>query len=193
MKGIGKLNSFKIFFLLIFLFIIACAGHGDIYIDPNMDFGAIKSIAVMPFVSLARDQVVAERVRSVFINKLLSTGAVYVLPVGEVARGISRAEIQNPSTPSPEEVVKLGGLIKTQAVITGTVKEYGEVRSGTASSNIISLSFQMIETQTGRVVWTVSSTKGGINIWDRLMGGGGQPMNVVTEKAVNDVISKLLK
>jgi len=73
------------------------------------------------------------------------------------------------------------------------VREYGEVRSGTTSANIISLSLQMIETQTGKVVWTASSTKGGISIWDRLFGGGGQPMNVITEKAVNDLINKLFK
>ncbi len=158
-----------------------------------MDFAAVKSIAVMPFVSLARDPVVAERVRDVFVNKLLATGAVYVLPVGEVARGAARAEVQNPSAPSPEEVVKLGGILKVQAIITGTVREYGEVRSGTASSNIVSVSLQMIETQIGKVVWSASSTEGGVNIWDRLFGGGGKPMNEVTEKAVDDLIGKLFK
>ncbi len=158
-----------------------------------MDFGAVRSIAVMPFMSLARDPVVADRVRDVFINKLLATGAVYVLPIGEVARGASRAEIQNPSAPSPEEVVKLGGIIKVEAIITGTVREYGEVRSGTASSNIASVSLQMVETQTGRVVWSASSTRGGVNIWDRLFGGGGKPMDIVTQKAVDDLIRALFK
>ena len=60
-------------------------------------------------------------------------------------------------------------------------------------ANIISVSLQMIETQTGKVVWTDSSTRGGISIWDRLFGGGGKPMNKVTEKAVNDLIYRLLK
>lgn len=182
--------------ILLFLFcvsLVACAERRDTYIDPNMDFGAVKTAAVMPFVSLTRDPVVAERVRDVFITRLLSTGAVYVVPVGEVARGVARVEIQNPGTPSPEEIVKLGGIIKAQAVITGTVREYGEVRSGTVSANIISLSLQMIETQTGKVVWTASSTKGGIKIWHRLFGGGGQPMNKITVKAVNDLINGLLK
>ena len=183
----------KSLLVLSILALVACAGGHDTYMDPNMDFGAVKTVAVMPFVSLTRDSVVAERVRDVFITRLLSTGAVYVVPVGEVARGVARTEIQNPGTPSPEEIVKLGGVIKAQAVITGTVREYGEARSGTVSANIISLSLQMIETQTGKVVWTASSTKGGINVWHRLFGGGGQPMNKITEKAVNDLINGLLK
>ena len=177
----------------ILIFFAACATTSNTYRDPNMDFGAIQTVAVMPFVSLARDNVAAERVRDVFINKLLSTGAVYVVPVGEVARGVGRVEIANPTTPSPDEVVKLAGIIKVQAVITGALKEYGEVRSGTTSANIISVSLQMMEVQTGKVVWSASSAKGGITIWDRLFGGGGQPMNKITEKAVDDLINKLFK
>jgi hypothetical protein len=163
------------------------------YTDPNMDFGAVKNVAVMPFLNLAKDPIVAERVRDVLINRLLATGAVYVVPVGEVARGVARSEIQNAFAPSPEEAVKLGGIIKVQAIVTGTVREYGEVRSGSVPANIISVSLQMIETQTGKVVWTASSTRGGVTIWDRLFGGGGKPMNTVTEKAVNDLIYRLLR
>ena len=164
----------------------------DVYRDPNMDFGSIKTVAVMPFANLARDQVVAERVRDVFINRLLSTEAVYVLPVGEVARGIAKTELLNPSAPSPEEAVKLGAFLKADAVITGVVREYGEVRSGTTSANVISMSIQLIEAGTGKVVWSASSTKGGISFWNRLFGGGGQPLNIVTEEAVDALFDKLL-
>ena len=164
----------------------------DVYRDPKMDFGSIQTVAVVPFSNLARDQVVAERVRDVFINRLLASGAVYVLPVGEVARGIAKLELQNPSAPTAEEVVKLGALIKADAVITGVVREYGEVRSGTTSSNIISMSIQLLEAGTGRVVWSGSSTKGGISFRDRLFGGGGQPLNKVTEQAVDALFDKLL-
>jgi hypothetical protein len=191
--GMMKILVKRIFLCLTVIFLAACATTTEVYRDPNMDFGAIQSIAVMPFVSLARDNVAAERVRDVLINDLLATGAVYVVPVGEVARGVARGEIANPVTPSPVEVVKLAGIIKVQAVITGVLKEYGEVRSGTTSANIISVSLQMMEVQTGKVVWSASTTKGGISILDRLFGGGGQPMNKITQKAVNDLINKLFK
>jgi hypothetical protein len=136
--------------------------RGDTYQDPDMDFGAIRRVAVMPFENLARDKLAAERVRDVFITLLLSTEAVYVLPVGEVARGIARLEMLRQAAPSPEEIIKLSGIIEADAVITGVVREYGEVRSGSTAANVISLSLQMTETQTGKVVWSASSTKG---IW----------------------------
>lgn len=165
----------------------------SVFRDPNMDFGAIQVVGVMPFQNLTRESVAADRVRDVFINRLLSTGALYVVPVGEVARAVARAEVQAPAAPAPEDVVKLGGILKAQAIITGVVQEYGEVRSGTSAANLISISVQMLEAQTGKVVWTASSTKGGIDVWDRLLGGGGRPMDYVTRDAVNNVIEKLFK
>jgi polysaccharide biosynthesis protein PelC len=179
-------------FLLALTACPATAQVTDVFRDPRMDFGIIKTVAVMPFANLTRDQVVAERVRDVFINKLLSSEAVYVLPVGEVARGTTRVEIQSPTEPTAEEVVKLGAFLGAEAVITGVVREYGEVRSGTSSANVISMSIQLIEAQTGRIVWSGSSTKGGITFMNRLFGGGGQPLNVVTEQAIDALFDKLL-
>jgi hypothetical protein len=170
-----------------------CFGSRQVYVDSNMDFGAVQKVAIMPFENLAGDRMAGQRVRDVLIAMLLSTGSVYVVPPGEVARGISRAGIRNPVAPTAEEVTKLGGIIKVDAVITGVLREYGTVRSGATSANLISVSLQLFETQTGKVVWTASSTKGGITVWDRLFGGGGKPMNEITEEAVGDLLNKLFR
>jgi len=106
---------------------------------------------------------------------------------------IMRAGIVDATIPSAEEVKSIAGIVKADAVITGALKEYGDVRSSAAISTVISLSVQLVETQTGKVVWAASTTKGGITFTDRLFGGGGEPMNVVTEKAVDDIIDKLFK
>ena len=171
----------------------ACASGGHKYHDVNMDFGSIKTVAVLPFTNLSRDMAAGERLRDVFANMLLSTGSIYVLPQGEVARGIVRIGIQNPTAPSTEELTKLGGLLKCDAIIGGTVKEYGEVRSGSAAGNIVSASVQMFEVASGRLVWSASSTKGGVGLRDRMFGGGGEPVNDVTEVVVNDLLDKLFK
>ncbi len=190
-KTIKGLQVCILFFSLVSF--TACVTHGDVYRDPNMDFGAIRTVAVMPFVNLTRDQLAGERVRDVFMTMLLATGGVYVIPQGEVARAVLTAGITNPAAPTKEEILKFATFVKADAVITGVVREYGEVRSGTTSANVISLSLQMIEAQTGKIVWSASSTKGGIGMKERLLGGGGEPLNDSTEKAVRDVINKLFK
>jgi hypothetical protein len=169
----------------------ACGGSRRSYQDRNMDFGAIRTVAVLPFANLTREPSASDRVRDVFATSLLSTGALYVLPTGEVLRGVERAGIARVASPNAEEIVKLGSILKAEAVITGVVKEYGEVRSGTALSNVVSVSVQLVETGTGKVVWSAASTKGGIGLADRIFGSGGAPLNDVTEEAVDDLLDQL--
>jgi hypothetical protein len=179
---------------LLFLLVMAgCSGSSShvVFKDANMDFSSLRAVAVLPFSNLTRDQMAADRVRDVFMTMLQATGGIYVTPPGEVARGISRMNIERPAAPNSEEIVKLAKAVSADAVIAGTVTEYGEVRSGTASANVISVSLQIMEAQTGRVIWSASSTKGGVTTTDRLFGGGGEPMNLVTQKAVDDLLDKL--
>ena len=180
------------FFVLVLL--LACNGGSNIsesYHDPEMDFSLLRTVAVMPFDNLTTDRMAAARVRNTFMTSLLATGVVYVIPSGEVVRGIKRAGIENPTIPSAEDVAKLAAIIRADAVITGAVNEYGQVRAGTTTANVISVSLQLIEKESRKVVWTASTTRGGISAWDRLFGGGGRPMEDVTEAAINDLISKL--
>ncbi len=175
--------------------LIACATppSGPRYQDAAMDFGSVRTVAVLPFQNLSRDSAAAERTRDVFATMLLATGAMYVMPQGETSRAITRSAITSPATPSTEDVVKLGQALKVDAVVTGVVREYGEVRSGSSVGNVISLSLSMQETATGRVVWSASTTRGGVTMADRLLGAGGVPMNQVTEAAIDDLLNKLFK
>jgi hypothetical protein len=174
--------------------LVACShGGGTQYHDTNMDFGSIHTVAVLPFANLSRDTAGAARVREVFSNLLLATGSIYVLPQGDVSRGIMRSGIQDATAPSAEEITKLGSFLKCDAIIGGVVKEYGEVRSGSAAGNVVSVSVQMYEVATGKVIWSASSTKGGIGMKDRMFGGGGEPANYVTESAADDLLDKLFK
>ena len=186
-------NSVLVLLPLYMVFLSSCATSSrlEVYRDQNFDFGAVRIVAVLPFENLTKETQATNRVRDVFMNMLLSTGAIYVLPAGEVARGLTRAGLEKATTLSAEDAVRLGGIVKANAVITGVVREYGEVRSGSTSSNVISLSLQMVETQTGRVVWNGSSTRGGVTASDRLFGGGGRPMDDVTREAVIEVLNKL--
>lgn len=176
-------------------FLFGCAGTPSQpdYTNPQMDFSAIRSVAVMPFQNLTADDQAGERVRDTFMGMLLATEAIYVLPPGEVARGITRVNMRNPQAPTIEEIGKLKGLLEVDAVMTGVLREYGPVRSGSAEANLVSLSLQMIETQTGTTVWFASSTKGGISLTDRMFGGGGKPMNNVTAQVINDLLNQLFE
>jgi hypothetical protein len=170
---------------------VAKRGAQVTFHDPTMDFSLVRSVAVMPFANMSTTQTADKRVRDVFMTMLQATGQIYVLPMGEVQRGLSRVELPNPTAPSAEDVVAVAKVVSCDAVITGSVLEYGEARSGSAAANYVSVTVQMLEAKTGKLVWSAQSTKGGISGADRMFGGGGQPMNVVTADAVNDLLDKL--
>jgi len=181
----------KVVLFALLILLEGCAK--DAYFEPEMDFGSLQAVAVLPFKNLTSDKDAAERVRDTFMSMLLSTGALYVLPAGEVARGIARTGTAPPEEPSSEQIKKLGNVLEVDIVITGVLREYGVVRSGAISANVVSLSLQMIEVSSGRVVWSASSTKGGVTARDRLLGGGGEPMNSVTEQVIHDLLDKLFE
>ncbi len=175
------------------LLLSSCARQRT-YHNANMDFASVRTVAVMPFWNLSKEQQAADRVRDVLTNALLATNAVYVIPTGEVSRAVSRLGIAVPVTPSPEEVVKLCQMLKADAVITGVLKEYGEIRTSSAAANVVALSLQMQEASTGKTIWSGSSSKGGVGWGARLLGSaGGQPVNDVTEQAVDDLLDQLFK
>jgi hypothetical protein len=180
---------------LLSLLVTACTTtHRQSFHDRNMDFASVKTVVVLPFWNLTQSQQASDRVRDVFANALLATQAVYVLPTGEVGRAVTRIGLASATAPTVDEVQKLGAMLKVDAVITGVVKEYGEVRAATATSTVVSVSVQMYETASGRVVWSGASTRGGVGWPTRLLGtGGGEPMNAVTEQAVDDLLRQLFE
>ena len=105
-KPICPLDLKTVILPLVIITLLACGPSSRLtyYHDPSMDFGALRTVAVMPFENLTNTQMAAERVRDIFAQSLLATGAVYVIPLGEVARGINRVGIINPAAPSNEEI-----------------------------------------------------------------------------------------
>jgi hypothetical protein len=56
------------------------------------------------------------------------------------------------------------------------------------------MSLQMFETATGKVVWSGSSTKGGVGFGERVLGtAGGDPLNDITEQAIDDLLRQLFR
>jgi hypothetical protein len=181
---------------LLSLSILGCASQPRsqaTYHDPNMDFGLVQVVAVLPFVDLSQAGKAGDKVRDVFMTMLQAQVDVYVVPPGEVARSVSRLQPEDPAAPTAEEVIRLAENLEADVLITGTVLQYGEVRSGSAAANVCTLSVKMFEGQTGTVVWSASATRGGVGATERLLGGGGQPMNIVTSQAVSDIIDQLFQ
>ena len=58
-----------------------------------------------PFTNLTPTQAAGERVRDVFMTMLQATGTFYVVPPGEVTRGVTRSRVQNAAQPTAEDLI----------------------------------------------------------------------------------------
>jgi TolB-like protein len=166
-------------------------GLESTYADPEVDLSLVQTVAVMPFVNLTSDDRAGERVRDVFSTMLQATGAVYVVPPGEVTKAVNRLRVGKSDEPAPEDVTAIGSAVKADVVVTGVVREYGQVRSGNSTANAIAVSVKLFATESGKVIWSGASTAGGVTASDRFFGGGGEPMELVTEDALRDLIDRI--
>jgi hypothetical protein len=141
--------------VLLSLFLVSACGTSSrlaVYHDPNYDFGAVRIVAVAPFENLTRETLASNRVRDVFMNMLLSTGAVYVLPAGEVARGLTRAGLEK-QQPFPRKTPYDWGILELTPSSQGSCR----VRRGALRFSVVKRHFHK-SSDAGdtdwRVVWT---------------------------------------
>lgn len=175
----------------LFLCSVSCSKKVSTFVHPTADFGLIERVAVLPFENLTGDGTAAEKVRQIVIIELLSSGAVQVVDVGEVGRGLRAVSIGNAAQPSREDVRKLGRELEVQALLGGSVQEYASGRGASAATNV-SLVFRLIETDSGEVIWSSSASKTGVGAMARLFGVGGDSPGERARKLVRKALKTLI-
>jgi TolB-like protein len=169
-----------------------CSKKLTTFVHPTADFGLIERVAVLPLENLTTDDAAAEKVRQLLIIELLSSGAVDVVDVGEVARGIRAAGVGNAAAPGTEDAQKLGEELQVQALLAGSVQEFARGRgSGTVATNV-SLVFRLLETDTGQVIWSSSISQTGTGAMARLFGVGGDSPGERARKLIRKALRKLI-
>jgi polysaccharide biosynthesis protein PelC len=163
----------------------------SVYVHPNADFSLYKEVAVLPLENLTSERFAAERVRELLVVELSTQGLFAVIEPGEVNRVLRLRNIDTPSVLGPEEIKILGAELKAQALLTGTVIEYREQRSGTLNSPEVALSLRMIDVESGLVVWSVTDARTGLGVWTRLFGVGEENQTGAARKLIRDLLQNL--
>lgn len=175
-------------------FWFACSGKMNTtkFSNPQFDFGFVERVAVLPLENLATDLQAGERTTRILITELLASGAVDVVEPGEVMAALGRIP-GSQTTPTTEQVVRLGELLGVQAVITGAVTQSEMVRSGTISVPTVTLDLHMLETETGAPVWAATHTERGSGVSTKILGTGVEPIAKTTRRCVRKAIRTLIK
>ena len=181
--------------MLCTLFVSAgCAsGRTTKFLHPNVDLGAIRRVAVLPFENLTQERTAGEKVQRLFLTELLSSEAFEVVEPGQVSKELRASRIEQVEALGPADLKKLGDTLKVQGIFLGAVVDYAETRSGSTPAPEVTIQMRLVESQTGVTVWSVSRTRSGASASARLFGIGGQSLTEAARQLIRDELATLLK
>lgn len=174
------------------LLVGGCGGTGGSYIHPNVDFGYMERATVLPFRNLTGDDLADERVQSIFLMEILEADILDMVDAREAAATLVAMDLSPGAPLTPEQAVELGKRLNVDALFTGTVEEYGVNRANRSAEAEVTLVVEMIETQTGVVVWRSQVHESGSTFWSRLFGSGTRDLYSVSRRAVRKALGTLI-
>ncbi len=179
--------------LMIFIF-LGCRGNAPVYhINPDVDFSFFKRVAVMPLDNLTTQKTAGKIVKQVVISELLSSGLVDVVIPGEVMAAINELGIQNISSLSKKEINALGKALNVEALIIGSVEQYGEVRVAGVAAPEVTITLMMAEIESGNIIWSITLTRGGLDFMARHFGAKSETMSEIVQGVVRESIQTLVE
>jgi len=173
--------------------ITGCGGmRPTTFLHPEYNFAYIERVAVVPIETLVSDQGAGPRTTRYFVNELLATEAFEVVEPGEVARVLGSLGVGRTAQLTKEQAVQAGKQLSVQGIFVGSIGESETVRGRSSSSNTVTLSLRLLETDTGATVWSTTHTEGGRGFLQKLFGTGGDSMSEVTRRCVKKAIGTLV-
>lgn len=170
-----------------------CGGPGaTVFIHQEYNFGFIERVGVLPFRNVSREQGAAERATNFFITELLVAEAFDVLEPGEVQRVMVKHGITGLGEVSEDQIKGIGVDGGVQAIFVGSVSEASAIRSGSSQTYSVTLDVRLIETESGRTIWSATNTESGTSFWQSIFGGSGKSQSEVMRKCVHDVLKTLI-
>jgi hypothetical protein len=127
------------------------------------------------------------------VTELLATGAVDVVEPGEVNAATVKFGANRAQRPSTEQILELGRTLGVQAVIAGSVMQSEVLRSGSAGVPTVTIDAQLVETESGAIIWSATHTEKGSVAAARLLGNEGEPLSVTTRRCVQKLVETLLQ
>ena len=117
--------------------------------------GVLK-IAVMPL--KAATDLIGSSVSDMVVTELLRTQKYQLVERGQMAKVMNEAELAMAGV-SEAKAVEAAKLLGAEAVVIGTVDEYGTQMKGGSSFPVVALSIRLIDCATGKIVWSADLAK----------------------------------
>jgi PBP1b-binding outer membrane lipoprotein LpoB len=162
------------------------------HVNEDVDFSFVKKVAVMPLENLTSDKSAGEIVRHLVISEMLASGLSDVVVPGEVIHAVNDLGIKNISSLSKKQIIALGRTLRVQALIMGSVQQYGLIRLANISAPEVTITLMMADTGTGDIIWSVTKTRGGASFMARHFGTKSETISEAVLATVREAIETLV-
>lgn len=185
-----KLKAGGIIMLLGLAALTGCGGPRS-YLHPKADFTFIKKVAVLPFENFSNDKFAGDKIRDIVITEVLSRGFFDVVEWGEVSR-VLREEGNGVTTALNKETAKrVGSRLGIQALLLGSVEEYGTPQGRGRSEPQVAISMRMIDVRSSKILWQASFDEKGSGTINQLFGVGGKSISKIARGLVREMMGTL--
>ena len=145
--------------LLLMVLLSGCGGKftSEEFVREDVDFDAIRRIAVLPFINHTQDRYAHERARNIATTQILAQNVSDVVDRG-IVDSVLLEEVIDPSLPIDLlNLKRLGQRLNVQAFLLGSVDLSG---GGLSSSTFPSLgiTLRLVDAQASVVLWQASGT-----------------------------------
>ena len=141
--------------------------------------GVLK-IAVMPL--KAATDLIGSSVSDMVVTELLRTQKYQLVERGQMAKVMSETELAMAGV-SEAKAVEAAKLLGAEAVVIGTVDEYGTQTKEGSSFPVVALSIRLIDCATGKIVWSADLAKMSNRV--------GTPLSTHARDVVHELVASL--
>lgn len=170
-----------------------CAASPRLFVNRQADMTLYKRVVMVPFANLSTDPFAPGRILRDLTTELTIANRFQMVDPSLLLGELERTNI-TPDATGQIELSKLRDAatrLKATAVIRGSVIEYGMRRDAGEEYPVVAFDAEMVDVQTGIVVWRISIIESGKGRIPVIGGGGERTFSRVTEKACKRAVDLL--
>jgi TolB-like protein len=178
---------------IIALLLVGCGTKGltESFLREDVDFSFVQRIAVLPFQNNSGDTYAAVRARNITITNVFSSGLFDVVEKDLVDSALRDEVVTSKTEIEPLTLKRLGGRLRVQAFLLGTIDMAGSGKIGAATFPQFGLTLRLLEAESGSVLWQASGYNNAESFSNRLFGIKGDDNYQLTAKLVKSLLRTL--
>lgn len=174
---------------LTLLFMAGCATSHNPTPDTSNTAKQMKKVAVLPFYNITGQKDAGKIVSNIFVSEMFKSGRFHVEEPGNIAQFMIQERMETIGEIEMERLKILGKRLGVDEVLTGTVEEFDDGRS--SGVPMISITARIIDSNSGRLVWSQQNKKRGDDYIIVLDLGEVRSVATLAQKVIKEMIETI--